>query len=296
MKINSILIISALSLLSACGGAPKTDSRVVRLQADYDRYIANPELASRGGEELETAKSALRRLVDPRKRGKLDDDELELEIYTTDRLIQNATLLSRARLAEEQRSELAKEQEKLILASRIKEANEARSALENVKMEAQAALALKESALAEVERAKAEALAARAESNKLKNRLSALEARETKRGLLLTLGDVLFATNASTLNSGTLRNLEPLVEVLLERKSQKVIIEGHTDSTGKRDYNLWLSKRRAASVYNFLVDAGVSAERISKKGLGPDYPVATNATAAGRRSNRRVEVILPNIK
>ena len=71
-------------------------------------------------------------------------------------------------------------------------------------------------------------------------------------------------------------------------------IEGHTDSTGKHDYNVALSNRRANAVRSYLASKGVASSRIQARGLGPDFPVATNATEAGRQQNRRVEVLVQN--
>jgi outer membrane protein OmpA-like peptidoglycan-associated protein len=144
--------------------------------------------------------------------------------------------------------------------------------------------------------AREEAEAARAERESLRGRLSELEAKQTARGLLITLGDVLFEFNKSELKPGGQRNLLPLAEVLKERTEQMVIIEGHTDSIGNHAYNMSLSEKRAQAVEQYLVDQGVDVSRISTKGLGPDFPVADNATNEGRQRNRRVEVILPNLK
>lgn len=144
--------------------------------------------------------------------------------------------------------------------------------------------------------ARTETDAARAEMESLRGRLSELEAKQTERGLLITLGDVLFEFNKSELKAGGQRNLLPLAEVLKERTDQPVIIEGHTDSIGNHAYNMTLSKKRAEAVEQYLVAQGVDVSRINVKGLGPDFPVADNTSNEGRQLNRRVEVILPNLK
>jgi outer membrane protein OmpA-like peptidoglycan-associated protein len=106
------------------------------------------------------------------------------------------------------------------------------------------------------------------------------------------LGDVLFNTGRSDLKAGSLENIYPVVAYLKAHPKTMVKIEGHTDKQGSADYNVELSQRRADAVREFLVNNGVALERITARGMGEDYPVATNSTAAGRRQNRRVEVTI----
>lgn len=172
----------------------------------------------------------------------------------------------------------------------------AESAAASARAEAENARLL---ALAETERAqlaRAEADAAMAEMATMRSRLSELEAKQTERGLLITLGDVLFELNKSELKAGSARNLLPLANVLKERPDQTLIIEGHTDSTGSRDYNMTLSEQRAQAVSQYLVQQGVDISVITNTGLGPDFPVADNGSSEGRQRNRRVDVILPNLQ
>ena len=144
------------------------------------------------------------------------------------------------------------------------------------------------------ERALAEELEAeeRAETARLRAELGQAQTRETERGVVLTLGDVLFAVGKADLKPSAARTLDKLVAAMRRDRETTVTIEGHTDSTGKRAYNVELSKRRANAVRSYLTSRGVAAKRIEARGLGPDFPVATNATAAGRQQNRRVEVLV----
>lgn len=132
-----------------------------------------------------------------------------------------------------------------------------------------------------------------AEAQRLQEQIAELEARPTERGLVLTLGsDVLFDLDKHELREGAERTIDRIAEFLTEYEERQVLVEGFTDSTGARDYNMRLSDRRAASVRAALVQRGVDEERIRTRGYGPDYPVATNETQAGRQLNRRVEVII----
>jgi outer membrane protein OmpA-like peptidoglycan-associated protein len=116
---------------------------------------------------------------------------------------------------------------------------------------------------------------------------------ETDRGLLVSLTSrVLFDTAQSTLKPTANKTLQELVKVLNAYDENKISVEGHTDSVGSDGYNQQLSERRAQSVARYLIKAGISADRISVKGWGEAHPAATNATAAGREANRRVEVII----
>lgn len=125
--------------------------------------------------------------------------------------------------------------------------------------------------------------------------IAKLKAKKVPQGILVTLGDVLFDTARSNLKAGSLQKIYPLVEYLKEYPETMVKIEGHTDSQGSADYNAQLSQRRAEAVRNFLVNNGISPERITAQGMGEDYPIATNSTAAGRLQNRRVEVTITDV-
>lgn len=125
--------------------------------------------------------------------------------------------------------------------------------------------------------------------------IAKLKAKKVPQGILVTLGDVLFDTARSNLKAGSLQKIYPLVEYLKEYPETMVKIEGHTDSKGSADYNAQLSQRRAEAVRNFLVNNGISPERITAQGMGEDYPIATNSTAAGRLQNRRVEVTITDV-
>ncbi len=125
--------------------------------------------------------------------------------------------------------------------------------------------------------------------------IAKLKAKRVPQGILVTLGDVLFDTGRSNLKSGSLEKIYPLAEYLKEHVDTTVKIEGHTDSQGSAAYNSELSQRRADAVRDFLVSNGIAPERITAQGMGEDYPVATNSTAAGRQQNRRVEVTISDM-
>lgn len=122
--------------------------------------------------------------------------------------------------------------------------------------------------------------------------LKELNAKKTERGLVITLGDVLFNTNKAQLKSGGIRNVQKLADFLKQYPKHVVLVEGHTDSTGSDSLNQELSDRRANAVRTALIDKGIGGDRVTTRGYGEAYPIAGNDTPAGRQLNRRVEIIL----
>ena len=144
----------------------------------------------------------------------------------------------------------------------------------------------------EMQRERASTEEARLRADKLAARVGELEALQTERGLVLTLGDVTFDFNEATLKSGGLRTIRDLAKFMEEYPERNILVEGHTDSIGSDEYNLGLSERRANAVRQALIGLGVSGQRIRIQGVGKMQPVASNATEIGRQQNRRVEVII----
>lgn len=135
-----------------------------------------------------------------------------------------------------------------------------------------------------------EAAAERARSQRMEQQLGEMQAKQTERGLLLTLGDVLFDTGKATLKPGAYETIARLADVLKEDSNRKVVIEGHTDSVGSEEMNMTLSARRAQAVQSALIERGASPTQIKTEGRGETTPVASNDTASGRQQNRRVEM------
>ena len=119
-----------------------------------------------------------------------------------------------------------------------------------------------------------------------------LETRESARGLIVNINDVLFDFNKYTLKPGAQVMMAKVAGILLAYPGLKLQLEGHTDSVGGDDYNLKLSQSRADAVRDFLVQQGVPVANVSAVGLGKSGPVASNDTATGRQQNRRVELVV----
>ena len=144
----------------------------------------------------------------------------------------------------------------------------------------------------QVDSAKRATDAATSNSARLQAEVDALKAKPTDRGLVLTLGDVLFETGSSTLSPGAGRNLDRLVQFLTDHPDRLVQIDGFTDSVGTDSFNQDLSQRRADAVRSSLQSRGIASARIATQGYGKEYPVASNAESSGRQLNRRVEVVI----
>lgn len=181
------------------------------------------------------------------------------------------------------------ERDQTLLVARTAEANAAKQELAVVEETAdQQAAAL---AAASAKAGRDQALISQQEMQ-----LKELNAKKTERGLVITLGDVLFSTNKAQLESGGVRNVQKLADFLKKYPQHKVLVEGYTDSTGSDSLNQDLSDRRANTVRTALLDMGSSSDRVIARGYGEAYPVASNDTAASRQLNRRVEIILSDDK
>ena len=187
-------------------------------------------------------------------------------------------------------------------------ANRERAAAETAKLEAdqarQAALVQQQQLAAEAEKARlaaAEAerqrLGAEQQQAQLRQQLLAqfnqiLQTRDTARGLIVNMSDVLFDTAQYTLKPGAREKLAKVSGIILSHPGLKIEVEGHTDSVGGDEYNTTLSENRANAVRTYLTEQGLSGDAITAKGFGKTRPVADNGTAAGRQVNRRVELVV----
>ena len=131
-----------------------------------------------------------------------------------------------------------------------------------------------------------------AQQEKELKELKDLNAKQTDRGMVITLGDVLFNPGQAQLKSASMRSIHKLVDFLKQYPQRKVLVEGYTDSKGSASHNQKLSERRASAVRTALVDNGIDEDRITTRGYGKAFPVADNDTPSNRQMNRRVEITL----
>lgn len=306
---NTALAFALAALLAACATVPMNNPKLDEARTGYERAVNNAYAARGGTVELQSARVALQRAQAALEAGE-DPAIVEHYAYLAKRRTETAleagkvvagdeavaaAAVERQRIMMEVRTREAEEMQKRALASAA-EADAARKLAEE--QQAQAAASRKQ-AEEQMARAQASAAAARAadeQSKRLAAQLEEMKATKTERGIVLTLGDVLFDTGRSDLKPGALRTLEQLTTFLVENPERSALIEGHTDAVGSDAFNQRLSEQRAAAVQNALVERGISQARISAVGFGPSKPVVGNDTAAGRQQNRRVEIIIPDVK
>lgn len=258
---NLLLITAVGGLLAACSSTPERIEELEVARAVVPQVESSPRAGVAATNVSEARKSLDRanRLAD--QGGHVADVQFEAQIAARNAQIANEKILT-AQAQEEIEKGTAERQAVLI---------EAREA--------------------EARRRTAQAQLAEQRASTLEQELADLRAKKTERGLVLTLGDVLFDTGLATLKPGAYTTVDRLATVLKEAPDRKVMIEGHTDSVGSDEFNQALSERRAASVQTALLERGVRSDQITALGKGENYPVASNDNAAGRQQNRRVELI-----
>ncbi len=268
--------VSMIALIAGCAGARPVSldrARSSLLQAQQD-----PIVARYAPGQLSDARSTMTQ-AERAWDSDGDRDETSHLAYLTEQKAGIAVAVAQQKAAEDEAQHLRTQRENIRVDARTREVQQARVQTEVATDRAQAAT---DRAVAATTRAQA-----------LEQELAALKAKDTERGLVMTLQEgVLFEYNKAELKPGAMRNLEPLITFLREHPDRTLLIEGYTDSTGSDSYNLELSQRRAEAVSNFLAVNGISADRVVARGYGESYPVTTNTTEAGRQQNRRVEVVI----
>ena len=249
-----------------------------RAEAEAEAQRRKEEEEARKREEEARRRAELEREVEAARRERAEAEKLKAELATAQEAQRRAEAeAARARAVAEQ--ELAR---KAAEESRRRE-EEARQSAEMARKSAEQARLLAEQAARE----KAE-LRARL----LQQFNAVLDTRDTERGLVVNMGDVLFDTGSFTLRQLAREKLARLSGIVLNYPGLKLEAEGHTDNVGGEAFNQKLSEQRAGAVRDYLLSQGIPAEQITSSGKAFSMPVADNKTAAGRQQNRRVELIV----
>ena len=275
-----IVVVLIALLFVGCGGIPTNHPDLIRARNAYDDAKSKTWVNENAPVEMYEAKQALQKAEQAES-----VKDLEHLAYLAERRSEIAVAVAAQRAAKKEIDKLSKEKNKVLLDSREAE-------IENKLLKIKEKESEVERARIEAEKAKVQAEIATIRAQELERELSALNAKMTDRGYVLTLGDVLFEFDRAELLPGAYRTIDKLVSFLKKYPERNVLIEGHTDSIGTADYNLDLSQRRADAVRVALVERDISLSRISTKGYGKRYPVASNDTEAGRQRNRRVEIVI----
>ncbi len=285
-------------LLGACASAPTTTSQLENARSDYRQAQNNPNVPALAPQEMLQATDAMQQADMASNEGK-NADKVNQLAYVAQQKIALTQEVVKKKMAEADVARAAKEREQIRLDQRTAEADKANVAAQQAQMSAQqsqaATLAAQnEAAMAQrkTEEARAQTAGAQARAAMLEAQLADLAAKKTDRGIVITLGDVLFATAKADLNPTGMRSAQKLAEVLKQNPARTVMVEGFTDSTGSNAFNQELSERRGMSVRDALLQLGVASDRIQVRGYGESFPVASNDSATSRQLNRRVEIVL----
>jgi outer membrane protein OmpA-like peptidoglycan-associated protein len=308
-----------VAALAACQTTPSANPDLAAARSAFEQARSNPYAARAAAVDLERAQQSLRR-AEAAAANRADKEEVQELAYVARRRAEAVSALADQAQSEERLQQAGSERDKVRLEARTREAEAAAQRALAAQAAAQRAQADARVAQGQVAQSRQEADAARRQATEqtdaarrqaaeqteaarrqaaeqvqhaaqLERDLQALRAKPTERGLVVTMGDVLFASGRAELQPGAKRNVDQLANVIKQYPERRVMVEGFTDSQGSEEANLELSQRRAEAFRQELLSAGVPADRIDVQAHGEALPVASNATAAGRQQNRRVEVV-----
>lgn len=262
-------IAAVAAILAGCQTTPPANPNLESARRNVEQVRADPHVVRYAAVESEQAAVALQRAQ--RAHVEERDDQLTAHLaYLASQRAEVARNVAMQRAREDALQQASVERERIRAEVRAREAARAQVQANSAQQAAQTA---------------------RAEAERLQTQLEELKARNTQRGMVLTLGDVLFDTGSAVLKPAGEQVVDRIAEVMRQHPQQRVLIEGHTDSQGSDDANVALSRRRAEAFAIPLIQDGVDPSRVEVVGRGEALPVASNDTAAGRQQNRRVEMV-----
>lgn len=276
MNAKLISAITVALALGACAGGPRPNPALESAHDAVRAAESDPNVSKYAALDLEAARKNLAIADDAALHHR--DTDIAQPAYMAEQNARLARIHGAAKSDDARVAAGQSERDQIMLSARTREVQNAKAAT-NV-------------ALDQRDQAAQNAAQAQQEAARLQAEVDQLKATPTPRGLVLTLGDVLFDTGRAELNPGAGRKLDQLAQFLNEHKDRLVQIDGFTDSVGTDAYNEDLSRRRADAVKSALLSRGVDSARIGTVGYGKAYPVATNNESGGRQLNRRVEVII----
>jgi outer membrane protein OmpA-like peptidoglycan-associated protein len=256
-------------VLGGCASTPKPNAALESARAAVQAAEADPNVHKYAALDVEAAKKQLEAADAAAMRH--DEPGIAQPAYLAAQTARLAQAHAAAKADDARVAAGQAERDKIQLAARTRD-------VDNAKMATNTALGQRDQATEQAARLQAE--------------VDQLKATPTPRGLVLTLGDVLFDTGRAELNPGSARKLDQLAQFLNEHRERRVQIDGFTDSVGTDSYNQDLSQRRADAVKSSLIVRGIDSSRIGSQGYGKGFPVANNVDSGGRQLNRRVEVVI----
>lgn len=278
------------ALLAACSASPTKPDGADSLRSKLIQLQSEPMLAGLAPLAMKEADTAVSAAEKPQA-----DKALAAHlVFIADRKIDIARAQAESHLAVDQRKALEQQREALRLQARTEEADSANRRATVALADASDQKRDADAARIQADVARDATADAQRNAQELQKQIDELHAKVTDRGLVLTLGDVLFASGTAELNTGGSNNLGKLAGFLNQHPERTVLIEGYTDSIGSEDYNQGLSQRRADAVKSYLIKQGIGSTRLTASGKGESSPIGDNSSNTGRQQNRRVEVIIEN--
>ena len=268
------------------------EARVMAVKQKAEEDAQAKIAADKKAAEDREAKARAEAIAEAQRRQEAEQARQQAEAAKTDALRMQQEAQRAAEEAARQRAEAEKAS-----AAALAQQQAAQAAADQAAKDRAAAQAQQRAAEAETEKARQAAAEAEAEKAQLRAQLlnqlnSILQTRDSARGLIVNMSDVLFDTGSYTLKPGAREKLAKISGIVLAHPGLSLQIEGHTDSVGGDEFNQQLSERRADSVRDFLAEQGVAPSSITAHGFGKTQPVASNDTAEGRQRNRRVELVV----
>ena len=252
---RTLVCAGLVALLSACGSAPVQVEALDQANSAYLQVNEDPKVAKYAALELDSAKREIDRANSVWKSGE-KKSVVEHHAYLASKRVEIAQYRAEQIEADNQIESMKVKRQQVQIDARMAEVNQAKR-----------------------------------ESEALQQQIAQLQAEQTERGLVMTLGDVLFQTGQATLAPTAAISIDKIAGFMRQYPEKSAMIEGHTDSMGDEEMNFDLSVQRASAVRTALVQAGVNPSRVTTTGFGEGRPIATNETQAGRQKNRRVDII-----
>lgn len=265
------LIASAtIATLSACSSVPPGNPLLEQARSDYRVAQDSPQTRQYAATELSQANTALS-LANEAFARRDEPGQVTHLAYLAKQQTALAQAVARQRAAEQAVITANAQRDQQRLGARTREADASR---------------------ADAQAARMQASDSQARSAELEAQLRDMNARQTERGLVITIGDLLFDTNQAIIKPEGLRDVEKLADFMKRHPERLVLVEGFTDNVGSEVANLRLSRLRADAVRNALLAQGISADHVTAQGYGESHPVARDDSMQGRQLNRRVEIVV----
>ncbi|WP_457393534.1 OmpA family protein [Roseateles sp. P5_E1] len=284
---------AATALFAGCASAPTVTPALQQARSNVRSAEADPAVLKYASLDAKKAADSLRRAEELSAKRESPAD-IDSAAYVASTQARTAMAIGRAATEEEAIKSSEADRERARADANANRANVAQNQAANAQIAAANANADANAARQQAAAANVDAAQAQAQAAALAQELADLQARQTDRGMLVTLGDVLFEFGRAEIKPAAQTSIAKLAHYLTQHPDRRVLIEGFTDSVGSDSANLTLSQRRSQAVAEALRAQGVDPTRVATRGYGEAYPVASNSSTSDRAMNRRVEVYISN--